>query len=269
MSLWAGIKYSLNSKLGTNNHEPLDVFFNRKTYESFSNNLILQHVLNGNSAIEIYVIPWGTTEYLPDAFNSDRSGLAKIFLIPSTITNLGDKPFAVHYNIIRFCVDSDNQYYKSDTKGALYSTIDKTLLKFPPASTENAYTVLQGTQTIGGWAFLGCSLQHIYLNESLTTIGERSFSVCKKLVEIEIPSSVKEIGASSFEGCADLREVKINDGVKTIGEYAFADCSSLESIEYGSIIENWEAISKGSGWYRNSPLKTIVCTNGVINIQSE
>lgn len=269
MSLWAGIKYSLNSKLGTNNHEPLDVFFNRKIYESFSNNLVLQHVLNGNLAREIYVIPWGTTEYFPDVSNVDLSGMAKIFLIPSTITNLGDSPFAVHYNIIEFCVDSDNQYYKSDTKGTLYSTTDKTLLKFPPASTENAYTVLQDTHSIGKWAFSVCSLKYINLNEGLTTIGEQSFYACEKLIEIEIPSSVEEIGASAFAECAVLKKVVINDGVKTIGEYAFGNCSSLKSIRYRSTMENWEKISKGTGWYNDSPLESIVCEDGTIDIQSE
>ena len=109
--------------------------------------------------------------------------------------------------------------------------------------------------------------------ETVTGIGENSFSDCTNLKSIEIPSSVTSIGSNAFKGCTGLSKVNITDveawckisfesndanplcyakklylnnelvtdliipsSVTRIGKYAFYNCTGLESIEIPSSV---------------------------------
>ena len=73
-------------------------------------------------------------------------------------------------------------------------------------------------------------LKEVVLNEGLRKIGFRSFSHCKQLEHINLPSTVTEIDQSAFFNCQNMREVVLNDGLQTIGKGAFDSCTSLQSI---------------------------------------
>ena len=53
-------------------------------------------------------------------------------------------------------------------------------------------------------AFMGCSFTHIYIGESVKTIGARAFKDCTALVMISIPDTVTEIAQDAFDGCGSL-----------------------------------------------------------------
>ncbi len=93
----------------------------------------------------------------------------------------------------------------------------------------------------------GESLTSVYLPDSITTIGERSFQYCIKLTSIDLPASITSIGMS-----------------------AFMDCDSLTTINFDGTVAQWNAIKKADNWFHYShPSETIVeviCKDGKVSI---
>ena len=66
--------------------------------------------------------------------------------------------------------------------------------------------------------------------------GYCSFSKCKSLSSIALPSTVIEIGSSAFYDCDNLREIVFHEGLEKIGRFAFHSCTSLSSIKLPSTV---------------------------------
>lgn len=71
----------------------------------------------------------------------------------------------------------------------------------------------------------------VVIPADVTAIGEKAFSSCYALEEIEIPNTVKYIGCYAFAWCRHLKNITISKGIQVIGCNAFYNCSSLESIK--------------------------------------
>ena len=133
-------------------------------------------------------------------------------------------------------------------------------------------TIPNSVTSIGSSAFAGCSsltsihitdiaawcniqflssdsnplyyVHHLFLNgeevkdliipNSVTSIGEYTFSGCSGLTSITIPNSVTSIENDAFRECAGLTSITIPNSVTSIGNYAFYECSGLTSITIGS-----------------------------------
>lgn len=90
-----------------------------------------------------------------------------------------------------------------------------------------------GVTSIGDGAFSTISIDgisSISIPESVTRIGSRAFSGCKKISNINIPNSVTIIDKYAFYGCSSLTDFDIPHSVKTIGTGAFENCVGLSSI---------------------------------------
>lgn len=74
------------------------------------------------------------------------------------------------------------------------------------------------------------SLRSVFIPDSVTVIGYRTFSGCISLRNVVIPDSVMEIGYCAFEGCTSLENVVIGKGVRKIRPLAFRNCASLKTI---------------------------------------
>ncbi len=136
------------------------------------------------------------------------------------------------------------------------TTVDQIGLKYFP----NLRTIVipDSVTTIGDYAFRDCtSLTSVTIPEGVTSIGERAFQNCYGLTSITIPDSVTSIGNSDFEDCHGLTSVTIPDSVTSIGESAFYRCSRLATINYTGTEEQWNAISKSSGWNYETSLNVI------------
>ena len=122
---------------------------------------------------------------------------------------------------------------------------------------ENLTWVLDtnGTLTISGtgnmtdftssnipWISYKSDIKNILINDGVTSIGERAFTKCVCLTNVEIPNSVTKVGSNSFSGCSSLINIEIPEGVWGIGNYAFSECSNLTSINIPS-----STINIGSG----------------------
>ena len=83
----------------------------------------------------------------------------------------------------------------------------------------------------------------IIIPDSVTAIGERSFTEAFHVESITIPDSVKTIGKSIFGNGSwgsnprpQLKKLIIGDGVTTIDSYAFVDCIHLTKIVFGKAL---------------------------------
>ena len=79
------------------------------------------------------------------------------------------------------------------------------------------------------------TLKTVILPETLNTIGNSSFAMCKSLEYINIPANVSTLGRWMFEGCNLLTNIKLPGGLTAIPASAFYMCG-IESIEIPSSV---------------------------------
>ena len=81
--------------------------------------------------------------------------------------------------------------------------------------------------------------------EGVTSIGDRAFSFCRGLTQINIPAGVTSIGHGAFYGCRGLTQINLPAGLTSIGDEAFLSCTSLTQIV---IPEGLTSIGDGAFW---------------------
>ena len=153
------------------------------------------------------VIPDSVASIGDDAFYS-CSSLTSV-VIGNGVISIGSWAFYNCSSLTSIDVDENNEYYK-DIDENLYTKDGKTLIQYAIGKTDASFTIPEGVETIGSYAFSSCdSLTSVVIGDSVTTIGNRAFAYCDSLTS-----------------------VVIGNGVTSIGEAAFSDCSSLTSVEF-------------------------------------
>lgn len=144
----------------------------------------------------------------------------------------------------RFCADNGNLFSKDKTA----------FLQYTQKEGEYAFSVPEGTETIGIAAFLGCDgLLEIRLPESLKTIQWSAFEGCKGLKRMKLPEGLEALDGGAFTDCPALEEISVGGALKTVGEYVFSGCLSLKRLFYSGTVAEWRAISLGRDWSDGAP----------------
>ena len=213
---------------------------------------------SGCTSLESIEIPSSVTSIGSDAFRNCTRLTSVTFGENSQLTSIGSDAF---YN---------TGYYNNTSNwenGVLY--IGKHLIK-AQASLFGAYTVKEGTVSIGSEAFSGCtSLASIEIPSSVMRIGSGAFEGCTSLESITlpflgaskdgtsathfgyifgaysysynddyVPASLQtvvitggaSINARAFYNCKNLTSITIPSSVTSIGSGVFSGCTSLASI---------------------------------------
>lgn len=137
---------------------------------------------------------------------------------------------------------------------------------FNSRSEINHIVIEDGVTSIGKYSFPGFrNLLNIELPNSMVSIGDYAFCYCNSLENIELPNSMASIGDYAFYYCESLKNIKIPSSVKDIGLNVFNYCYYL-NIE---IDENNEVYSsEDGGLYNKDKTEIIKCpvAKGNINI---
>lgn len=89
----------------------------------------------------------------------------------------------------------------------------------------------ESVETLGEYAFYGCSgLKSVNL-EKVKTLSKGAFYECTGLKSVTL-GELELLGQYAFYGCASLRDARV-EGVKTFDGEAFRNCASLERVEFG------------------------------------
>lgn len=111
-------------------------------------------------------------------------------------------------------------------------TVAKTLTQQTFINAVNLTTITLDSQTtyIGERAFSGCSaLSEINGLSNVTAISANAFANCSALSSITLPN-VSTISASCFAGCKELTSVSIPASVAKIDNKAFENCVKLQTV---------------------------------------
>lgn len=132
------------------------------------------------ATISIGGYEYTVTDIQDYAFSNHDYGITAVHL-PSTISHIGEAPFAYCSQIMALSVDENNPYYDSRNNcNAIIETATNKLI----AGCDN--TVIPAT---------------------VEAIGDMAFSNCQALAYINIPSSVTSIGSSAFYNCSGLKYI--------------------------------------------------------------
>lgn len=77
----------------------------------------------------------------------------------------------------------------------------------------------------------------------------------------------KSIGHKAFSNCQELNYICLPTSIRKIGCFAFEKCTNLEVIEFQGSKEMWYEIEIDSSWRKNSKIRLVKCSNGVINLE--
>ena len=105
-------------------------------------------------------------------------------------------------------------------------------------------------------------IETVVINDGVTNIGNRAFSYCTALKQIELPKSITSIGDEAFYECDSLKAINIPDSVTSIGKGAFTYCRRLESVIIPIGITTIEART----FYWCNSLNSIVIPKSVVLI---
>ncbi len=191
-------------------------------------------------SLESIHLPNSLLEIQYDAF-CNCSSLRSIS-IPPNVKTISPCSFNGCLSLNAINVDRKNPYYLSED-GILFDKEKSILLRFPPCTINETYTIPSNIIKLGA-AFCDCrNLHSININNGLKSIGCYAFAGCSSLQSISIPNSVTHIEDHAFENCSSLQSISIPNSVIHIGNHAFAGCSSLQSI---SIPNSITSIGKGT-----------------------
>lgn len=146
---------------------------------------------------------------------------------PASLEKLGDDMFESCYELKEILVADESTYFKS-IDSVLFDYSGRTLVAYPAGKLQGTYTVPDGVEAIGDYAFLYAkNLVNVVFPDSLLTIGSSSFSGCDKLTGIILPENLVSLDFHAFNSCDGLTSIVIPASVISLGDGAFSWCDRL------------------------------------------
>ena len=188
--------------------------------------------------LKTIVIADSVTAIGEDAFYG--SGISSI-TIPSGVATIDGSAFSECKNLTEILVSETSTHFM-DENGVLYNKDKSELVRFPENHSATSFSIPDGVEKIGNFAFGFCSkLTNLEIPSGVTEIGEYSFVKCGGLKEITLPTSVTAIGAYAFHDCISIIEFVIPDGVSYINRGTFWGCDSLTKVTIPDTVTKMES----------------------------
>ena len=128
---------------------------------------------------------------------------------------------------------------------------------FANDSTLKGLVIGTSCTSIGSSSFYYCTglTGSLIIPDSVTTIGDFTFSDCGFTGSLTIPDSVISIGYAAFQGCTNLTgSITIGNNVTNISDQAFGYCIGVNTLYTNADVASWIGIGGLTG---TSSLTTI------------
>ena len=140
-----------------------------------------------------------------------------------------------------FTISDDNPALCAEN-GVVF-TKDKKVMLDIPVFKSGSYTVPDGVEAIGDYAFGYTQLEEIILPDSVASIGEYAFYCAGRgynvVVDVQLGSGITELAYRAFD-TANIESIELPEGLVTINEAAFSR-SALEEVTIPSTVTTVEA----------------------------
>lgn len=196
-----------------------------------------------NNRITELVLPDGMKVLGDNAFNS-CSSLARVEF-PSTLDSIGNQAF---YNTALTSVKLPDGLSALGTRAFAYcwnlveADLGKSIPRIPDSSFSACYSlshiIIPETVTeIGDDAFAECAFAEMPTSNSIHTIGNNAFALCKNMTEAVIGDHVTSIGEGVFRNCSRLKTVAVGNSIQAIKPFSFYSCGALEHVTVGCNVD--------------------------------
>ena len=128
--------------------------------------------------------------------------------IPKSVADIGLGVFGLCSNLIKITVDDDNPSFCSPED--CNAVIKKGLAPILIAACQRT-KIPDMVKKIGKDAFYGCDIPLVSVPNSVETIADDAFWMCKKLTNIYIGSGVDSIGKNVFGYCEELHGIRVSE----------------------------------------------------------
>ncbi|MBQ4110281.1 MAG: leucine-rich repeat protein [Clostridia bacterium] len=191
-----------------------------------------------NIAVTQLVIPGNVTKISAYAFYELQTITS--LTLPENLTSIGNYAFyrcknlsTVYWNsksVSNFTTDNYIFYDIGTNNENLKIIFGNEVTKIPAYAFENdgygfntnkEIVIGNKLQSIGAYSFYRNNLTLPTLPESLTSIGDYAFYLCKGSEKLIIPDSVTNIGTNAFDSCHGIEELTVGKNVFSIGYRAF------------------------------------------------
>ena len=207
------------------------------TYESFCGG---KNRDSGIKNISEFSLPEGITQIMNRAFA--YSDYTKIVL-PSTVKSISGSPSNGNDKMI-WEVDADNNYFKTDNKGALYNYDMKTLMILNGGSGDT-YTVPDGTKIIREWALYENSvIKTLTLPATVEKLEQNCITSTPNLSTItclgKTPAKyVGKNGTKNKAGSSEKKTIYVPEGCKAAYEEAWAELVKEDGWTIQEVTNSW------------------------------
>lgn len=186
-------------------------------YDETTEDIVIPEEIDG---IKVKGVSIGDTyDYYSD------NNVKRRFTLPKTVERIFIE--SKWNNIEYITVDEEKENFCS-VDGVLFSKDMKKLICYPPMREGSSYTVPEGVEELGDFAFENCgTLTSLILPDSLKYIGDGSLRLTA-LEELTVPESCTSAYHSVIGDCEALRTITFLRDIAPVGNDRPADLSNFE-----------------------------------------
>ena len=155
--------------------------------------------------------------------------VASLRIPDSVITCEGPPVFSMN-GTTELIVSPDHPVFEL-IDGVLFDKVQKKLISYRQADYESvSYSIPEGTEIIGQYAFDCSVLSQISIPGSMKVIEAYAFNSCRSVESFTLPEGLTVLGSKAFCNCDGMVSVNVPDSVTEISNNVFGGCTALSDL---------------------------------------